>query len=117
MATAANADAPTNQPRSEVQSVVPGERPRPVPPPARIWRSRDTARLVPPPAAVTATGNVPVGAFDATTHAMVTTPGARNSAAVTLTPTPAGNPHSDRTTGSVYLACQVAVAVAQRVLP
>src|SRR5947207_13895774 len=99
MATAANADAPTNQPRSEVQSVVPGERPRPVPPPARIWRSRDTARLVPPPAAVTATGNVPVGAFDATMNVMVATPVARNSAVVKLTPTPAGNPDRDRQTG------------------
>src|SRR5438046_10271565 len=99
MATAANADAPTNQPRSDVQSVVPGERPRPVPPPARIWRSRDTARLVPPAAAVTATGNGAVGALNGTRNVMVATPGARHSAVVTLTPTPAGNPDPDRTSG------------------
>src|SRR5438874_11085279 len=98
MATAANADAPTNQPRSEVQSVVPGERPRPVPPPARIWRSRDTARLVPPPAAVTATGNVPVGAFDATMNVMVAAPVAGNAAVGTLTPKLAGNAATDRST-------------------
>src|SRR2546430_8093070 len=101
MARAANAAAPTNHPRSEAQSVVPAERPPPVPPPARIRRSIDNARVVPPPAALTATGNVPVGAFDATMKVIVATPVARNSAVVTLTPTPAGNPDTDRTTGFV----------------
>src|SRR5437016_14676446 len=91
------AAAATNHARSGSQSPATEE----APPPARTRRSRETARVTPPPAASTDTGKVPAIAFGATMNVSVATPDAKNWAVVRLTPTPAGNPDTDSTTGFV----------------
>src|SRR5436853_3988969 len=97
MTPAEIAAAATNHSKSGIQSLADGE----MPPPARTRRSRETARVTPPPAANTTTGYVPAIAFGATMNVSVATPDAKNWAVVRLTPTPAGNPDTDSTTGFV----------------
>src|SRR2546426_12725575 len=89
--------APTNHPNSAVQSPAPPS----VPPPGRICRLREAEREMTEPTAQRVTGYVPTSALSATMKLRVVVPVAKNCAVEKLTPTPAGRPRMESTTGVV----------------
>src|SRR2546425_12560428 len=103
MAAAEITIAPTNHPNSAVQSPAPPS----VPPPGRICRLREAEREMTEPTAQRASGYVPTAALSATMKLRVVVPVAKNCAVEKLTPTPAGRPRMESTTGVVKFPLRV----------
>src|SRR5438445_4459025 len=105
--------APTNHPNSAVQSPAPPS----VPPRGRICRLREAEREMTEPTAQRVTGNVPTAALSATMKLRVVVPVAKNCAVEKLTPTPAGRPRMESTTGFVKFPARVTFTVVEPKLP
>src|SRR2546427_3730271 len=105
--------APTNHPNSAVQSPAPPS----VPPPGRICRLREAEREMTEPTAQRVTGYVPTAALSATMKLRVVVPVAKNCAVEKLTPTPAGRPRMESTTGVVKFPLRVTFTVVEPKLP
>src|SRR5256712_8959933 len=95
--------APATQPNSAGQSPAP----RSVPPLGRICRLRWPEREMTEPTAQRASGYVPTAALSATMKLRVVVPVAKNCAVEKLTPTPAGRPRMESTTGVVKFPLRV----------
>src|SRR2546422_5295622 len=105
--------APTNHPNSAAQSPAPPS----VPPPGRICRLREAEREMTEPTAQRVTGNVPTAALSATMKLRVVVPVAKNCAVEKLTPTPAGGPRMESTTGFVKFPSRVTFTGVEPKLP
>src|SRR2546426_8123393 len=105
--------APKTHPNSAVQSPAPPS----VPPPGRICRWREAGREMTEPTAQRVTGNVPTAALPATRKLRVVVPVAKNCAVEKLTPTPAGRPRMESTTGFVKFPSRVTFTVVEPKLP
>src|SRR2546422_4662540 len=105
--------APTNHPNNAAQPPAPPS----VPPPGRICRLREAEREMTEPTAQRVTGYVPTAALSATMKLRVVVPVAKNCAVEKLTPTPAGRPRMESTTGFVKFPLRVTFTVGEPKLP